>query len=150
MSINHRSVLHVFSVVFSIFDRYSSTALLDRKGIVQYNENRVCGYGGIGRRGGFRSRWETVQVRVLLAADYIRRPSIFFRCVIEVSTGKNSCVLYISLLYYNCHYTERCQILLKRCSVSKSLYFDFVNLKSSGYNFSDDRQQQEDRRKSKS
>ena len=29
----------------------------------------ICGYGGIGRRGGFRSRWATVQVQVLLAAD---------------------------------------------------------------------------------
>lgn len=28
----------------------------------------VGGYGGIGRRDGFRCRWETVQVRVLLSA----------------------------------------------------------------------------------
>ena len=31
----------------------------------------VCGYGGIGRRDGFRCHWATVQVRVLLSAsDY--------------------------------------------------------------------------------
>ena len=29
----------------------------------------IRGYGGIGRRGGFRSRWETMQVQVLLAAE---------------------------------------------------------------------------------
>ena len=28
----------------------------------------LSGYGGIGRRDGFRFHWETVQVRVLLAA----------------------------------------------------------------------------------
>ena len=33
------------------------------------------GYGGIGRRGGFRSRWATMQVQVLLAA--------FFRSLIS-------------------------------------------------------------------
>ena len=31
---------------------------------------RLCGYGGIGRRAGFRFQWETVQVQVLLAAVY--------------------------------------------------------------------------------
>ena len=30
--------------------------------------NLNCGYGGIGRHDGFRYHWETVQVRVLLAA----------------------------------------------------------------------------------
>ena len=29
---------------------------------------KAGGYGGIGRRDGFRCRWETVQVRVLLSA----------------------------------------------------------------------------------
>ena len=29
----------------------------------------VGGYGGIGRRAGFRFQWETVQVRVLLSAE---------------------------------------------------------------------------------
>lgn len=28
----------------------------------------ICGYGGIGRRAGFRFQWATVQVRVLLSA----------------------------------------------------------------------------------
>ena len=29
----------------------------------------ICGYGGIGRRAGFRIQWETVQVRPLLPAE---------------------------------------------------------------------------------
>ena len=33
-----------------------------------YGFIKVGGYGGIGRRDGFRCRWETVQVRVLLSA----------------------------------------------------------------------------------
>ena len=39
----------------------------------------VCGYGGTGRRAGFRFRWETVEVRVLLAAEIVynsNRPDI--------------------------------------------------------------------------
>ena len=28
--------------------------------------SQICGYGGIGRRAGFRFRWATVQVRPLL------------------------------------------------------------------------------------
>ena len=28
----------------------------------------ICGYGGIGRRAGFRFRWATVQVQILLSA----------------------------------------------------------------------------------
>ena len=35
------------------------------KGGLQYN---LCGYGGIGRRAGFRFQWETVQVQILLSA----------------------------------------------------------------------------------
>ena len=32
------------------------------------SKNKICGYGGIGRRAGFRFQWETVQVQLLLAA----------------------------------------------------------------------------------
>ena len=31
---------------------------------------KICGYGGIGRRAGFRIRWATVQVQLLLPAPY--------------------------------------------------------------------------------
>ncbi len=50
-------MLHFFLILF----------LSDKKFMPVDNK---CGYGGIGRRGGFRFRWETVQVRVLLAAVF--------------------------------------------------------------------------------
>ena len=31
-------------------------------------QNVFCGYGGTGRRAGFRFQWETVEVQILLAA----------------------------------------------------------------------------------
>ena len=37
--------------------------------VAAQKRNDIGGYGGIGRRDGFRSRWATVQVRVLLAAS---------------------------------------------------------------------------------
>ena len=38
----------------------------------------ICGCGGIGRHDGFRSHWETVQVRVLLAALNAHNPNPIF------------------------------------------------------------------------
>lgn len=43
-----------------------------------YNSDVSRGYGGIGRHAGFRFRWETVQVRVLLAAPDRHDPNRIF------------------------------------------------------------------------
>ena len=40
--------------------------------ILIYNKIQSCGYGGIGRRAGFRFQWATVQVQILLPAPRIR------------------------------------------------------------------------------
>ena len=52
----------------SLGNRTFTTILLD--GIMSW----LSGYGGIGRRAGFRFQWETVQVQVLLAALLLRHP----------------------------------------------------------------------------
>ena len=47
---------------------------------------KICGYGGIGRRAGFRFQWETVQVQVLLSAakrylEELNDSSRYFFCI---------------------------------------------------------------------
>ena len=49
--------------------------LLDKRDILWYN-TVVRGYGGIGRRAGFRIRWVTVQVRPLLPVPNSRNPNL--------------------------------------------------------------------------
>ena len=41
----------------------------------------ICGYGGIGRRAGFRIRWATMQVRSLLSAP--EKALVFCRCFFQ-------------------------------------------------------------------
>ena len=45
------------------------------------------GYGGIGRRVGFRFQWETVQVQVLLAALIKKQTSFFEACFFVCRAG---------------------------------------------------------------
>ncbi len=45
---------------------------------ISYTIDAMCGYGGIGRRAGFRFQWETVQVQVLLATPNANK-RVFFK-----------------------------------------------------------------------
>ena len=46
---------------------------------------RIGGYGGIGRRAGFRFQWETVQVQILLSAvkEVLKIGTSFILCDIS-------------------------------------------------------------------
>ena len=47
--------------------------ILCRMGILFFYGTAMGGYGGIGRRAGFRFQWATVQVQVLLSAAVKKR-----------------------------------------------------------------------------
>ncbi len=70
----------------------TSNKNLEKRNRIEYNTkskqswydfySRLCGYGGTGRRAGFRFQWETVQVRFLLSAlqrlRYFPEPFLFY------------------------------------------------------------------------
>ncbi len=71
-------------------------------GILFFYGTAMGGYGGIGRRAGFRFQWATVQVQVLLSArkrrfmNYHEAPFLF---VLSVLSGLNEWIVEPASVY---------------------------------------------------
>ena len=68
-----------------------------------HGRHRMGGRGGIGRRAGFRFRWETMQVRVLSSAEISRICVIlliYYNIMNFVKSLNFGCILFEMVLYH--------------------------------------------------